>query len=331
LPSPAPSYAATPGYYTMPFEGDVPSDRMPNYLHVNMSIDGGPTSGYLVDTGSTGIVVGAEELPHFDPNGEKGELTYSSSGRREEGVWQTVTVTFPDAKYHGPNDGKPHVASAKVRVLAVTHLSCVNMGPNAAGCKPSNNPNPHMLGIGFGRGALRAVEPNNPFTSLGDMNDGTIRTGYIISHAGIQLGLTDATAAGFTFQKLLPRLDAKPDKPAGFPKDWITPPGYFAVDGKKSPQGTVLMDTGLGNMMLALEGESKPAPIAEGTPITIYLPGGKYHYRFRVGDKTKATPTKVNWVYPRSGTYVNTGERVFNLVDYLYDADGGYLALRAKQ
>jgi hypothetical protein len=329
MPSPAPSYAKTPGYYSMPFEGNMPANQMPGSLHVRISIDGASPTTVLMDTGSTGIVIGADELPHLDPKAPKGDITYTSSGFKEEGTWQTVTVTFPDAKYHGPNDGKPHVATAKVRVLAVTHLSCLNMGPNK-GCHPSNDPSPHMLGIGFGRGALRAEAPNNPFISLNDMNDGTIRAGYIITHAGIQFGLTDDSTAGFNFQKLTPRPDAKPDNLAGSPKDWITEPGGFIVNGERH-MGTVLMDTGLNNMMLAIDGESKPAPVDAGTPISILMPGGKYKYEFRVGDTSTASPSKVNWVYPRSGTYVNTGLHAFNLFDYLYDADGGYLGLRPKK
>jgi len=330
-PATPPSYAKTPAYYELPYATEMPPGVYARYIHANMSINGGEPESFDVDTGSTGILIGADSVPGFTPGGETGELTYSSSGRRNTGFYRMLPITFPDAKYHGPDDGKPHIATAVVRVLVVTKVTCTYTGPNSAGCKPTDHPRIHMMGIGFGRGPERASAPNNAFISLIEMNAGTMRAGYIITHGGIQLGLTDASTAGFNFQKLLPRDGAVPPDSAGSPKDWTTEPGSFSVNGKLSPQGTVLMDTGLNDGIFAIEGESKPAPIPDGTPITIYLPGGKYSYSFKVGDNAVGTPTKADWSAPHAGTYVNTGLHAFNLFDYLYDADGGYLGLRPKK
>jgi len=319
-PATPPSYAKTPAYYELPYATEMPPGVYARYIHANMSINGGEPES-----------IGADSVPGFTPGGETGELTYSSSGRRNTGFYRMLPITFPDAKYHGPDDGKPHIATAVVRVLVVTKVTCTYTGPNSAGCKPTDHPRIHMMGIGFGRGPERASAPNNAFISLIEMNAGTMRAGYIITHGGIQLGLTDASTAGFNFQKLLPRDGAVPPDSAGSPKDWTTEPGSFSVNGKLSPQGTVLMDTGLNDGIFAIEGESKPAPIPDGTPITIYLPGGKYSYSFKVGDNAVGTPTKADWSAPHAGTYVNTGLHAFNLFDYLYDADGGYLGLRPKK
>jgi len=299
-----------------------------NSLHVRMSLNGSAPQSFEVDTGSTGIVVGAVSIPNFDGKGPSGELTYSSSGVHESGVWTTVEITFPDVKMP---DGRPVVAH--VPVLAVTKMDCTGKGVNADHCTPNDSPNPHMLGIGFGRGPVEKFDTQlkNPFVQLDDMVNGRMRRGYIISPAGIQLGLSAETVDNsWLWQKLEPRDVKVPDSYNG-PHDWETAAGTFAVRSRPMPMGTVLMDTGLTNMMLEAKGAPQSDDLPAGTPVRIYLLSGKLHYDFLVNDTTNpTTPRKTSWRAATHGTFVNTGLRSLSLFDYLYDADGGYLGLRLR-
>jgi len=314
---------------TVPYTRPVDFNHL-NSLHVRISINGSEPQSFEVDTGSVGIVVGAVSIPNFDGKGTPGELTYSSSGVHEKGVWTTVEITFPDAKMP---DGRP--VTAHVPVLAVTSMDCTGKGVNAARCSVSASaPDPHMLGIGFGRGAAANFDAQlkNTFVQLDDMVSGKMRRGYVISPAGIQLGLNaESVASGWLWQKLIPR-DAKvPDSYNG-PKDWETAAGTFAVNGKTMAMGTVLMDTGLTNMMLEAADAPHEGDVTAGTPVKIYLLGGQLNYEFKANDAANpTTPRKTSWRDATRGTFVNTGLHALTLYDYCYDPDGGYLGLRVRK
>jgi len=321
--TPAPDYSAFTRSYTLPYTHPVDFSSLEGLLHVNASINGGPVSSFDVDTGSIGIVVAADDVPDIDPHGRPDHILYSSSGVEEDGVRTMATVRFPDAI---GDDGKPHPVEVRVEVLAVTKTICHDMGPNSGHCHPNDHPHTHMMGIGFGRGADPVAVPYNAFLSLSEMLAGTMRAGYIIQPDGIHLGLTAKNAgSGFVFQKLQPR----PGIPAGGPRDWLTAPGGFSVNGARTSNATVLMDTGLTNMMIAAPGQ-QPGEVPDGTPMTIYLPGG-LTYSFKVADAGSMTPRRVTWVEPKHGAYINTGLHALAQTDYLYDADGGYLGLRPRK
>lgn len=311
-------YDAYTQSYSIPFTKTEDFTHLDHTLHIKASINGGPASGFTIDTGSIGIVVSADEVPNIDPNAKEGVLRYSSSGVELHGVWTTATVTFPDSK--GP-DGKP--AQAVVPVLAVNKSLCTGSGVNAAICRESDNPHPHMFGVGFNRGTEPHPE-KNPFLNLKEMTAGTMRRGYLITPKGIQLGLTaDTVGDGFIYQKL------EPVETTTAVKDWKTSPGSFQMKNLRSGKGTILMDTGLTNMMLAVPNGPPSGDVPAGTPMTIQLLDGKLNYSFTVGDTSgPTTPRRVSWVRASHGVYVNTGLRVLANFDYMYDADGGYLALR---
>jgi hypothetical protein len=286
----APDYSAYKSAVTIPFANRVNFSHLTS-LNINASINGGPATRFQVDTGSVGIVVSADEVPNIDPAAPKGVIKYSSSGVELYGVWTSATVRFPDAI---DAEGKPCVAEAVVPVLAVTEEKVTGKGVNAAGRKASSHPHPHMFGVGFGRGAEGHPEMN-PFINLKQMQAGTMRRGYAITPTGYTLGLTQDMARGYIFQKLTERpVSAQTAALKSTLKDWQTAPGWFKADGFTSSAGTILMDTGLTNMMLAAPGSPTPGDLSAGSNVTIYLLGGKLQYSFKTGDTDNpATPRKV--------------------------------------
>ena len=297
--------------------------------NVRISINDGTPMNFQVDTGSTGIIVGASEVPGYDPNGLPGEITYSSSGISHYGVYNTVKVTFVDSK--GP-DGRPVSASVPVLVSikGVRRPGAVNSGNVAT--TQEFVPKPHMMGIGFGRGGKESHAERNPFLNLDAMKAGTMRRGYTITRQGFTFGLTkESVGDGYLFQQLEPRTPSK--EMAEFDpklKDWAGAPAWVTVNGKADPMGFVLMDTGLSNMMIGRP-DTPEEPLPDGTPITVHLMDGKLTYDFEVGDrKNPTTPTKVTRTN-RPFVYVNTGLKALAVFDYLYDAEGGYLGLRPTE
>ena len=320
----APNYTGYKQSYSIPFARPVDFKHLTG-LTVRASLNGGPVRSFQVDTGSVGIVVSADEVPGIEPNAPPGEIRYSSSGLEMDGVWTRVTVTFPDSK-----DAQGQVATAVVPVLAVKERKYSGIGVNAVAHAPVLNPRVHMFGVGFGRG-LAAHPENNPFVNLSEMQAGTMRRGYTITRTGFTLGLTAAgTGRGYVFQKLAAN-PVSPQTATMRPglKDWETPPGGVTVGAVSGPAGTVLMDTGLTNMMLAVPGGPASGEVPPGEKVTISLLGGRLRYSFKVGDGADAlTPRRVTWIRPTHGAFVNTGLRALSAFDYLYDADGGYLGLR---
>ncbi len=321
---PAPDYAAYKQSYSVPFARPVDFKHLTE-MTVRASLNGGPVRNFQVDTGSVGIVASADEVPNIDPNARPGQIKYSSSGVEEDGVWTTATVTFPDSK-----DAQGRVATAVVPVLAVREKRFSGVGVNAVAHAPVLNPRVYMFGVGFGRG--RAAHPeNNPFVNLSEMQAGTMRRGYTITRAGFTLGLTAAgVGPGYVFQKLAAN-PVSPGTAALRPglKDWATPPGGVTVGAVSGPAGTVLMDTGLTNMMLAVPGGPAAGEVPPGEKVTVALLGGRLHYDFKAGDSADPlTPRRVTWITPTHGAFVNTGLRALSAFDYLYDADGGYFGLR---
>ena len=160
---------------------------------------------------------------------------------------------------------------------------------------------------------------------------GTMRRGYTITRDGFTLGLTPATVgSGYEFTKLTERkvsADAAAMRPGL--KDWETAPGSVTVGTVTSPMGSVLMDTGLTNMMIGIPGQPSGQEIPAGTHVTLHLLNGRMDYGFDTGDTSNPlTPRRVTWIKAAKAPFVNTGLRALGGFDYLYDADGGYLGLR---
>jgi len=322
---PAPDYSKYSQCYRIPFAGNVDFKKLQG-IHVRASLNGGPAASFQVDTGSVGIVVSADEVPNIEVGAPAGSIKYSSSGVELDGVWTTATVTFPDSA-----DGAGGIATAVVPVLAVKERKVSGKGVNAGKYTASLNPRVHMFGVGFGRGQ-QAHPEKDPFLNLTEMQRGTMRRGYTITRQGITLGLTAKDIGqGYVFQKLTER-SVSPETAAMRPwlKDWETTQGSFSVGARQAGPGTILMDTGLTNMMLSLPSGVDEGDLPHGMSVKIDLLGGKLSYSFKVGDTDNPlTPRKVTWIKPSHGVFVNTGLRAFAAFDYLYDADGGYLALKS--
>ncbi|MDE1163153.1 MAG: hypothetical protein PW792_14615 [Acidobacteriaceae bacterium] len=326
-PADKPIFPAGTPVVNVPFADDNLNFQKLGSLHMRLSFNGGPDKRFQVDTGSTGIMVPASMIPNYQGKGEPGEITYSSSGVHLTGTWETVDVTFEDARMP---DGSPVVAH--MPVLAVTQKECLALGVNATKCSPGPWGG-GMMGVGFGRGKDEDwnTQQRNPWLMLNAMQEGRMRRGYVITPKGVQLGLNAETISGdWKWQKLLPRTATVPSSYPG-PKDWTTAAGTVEVKGTRLPMGTVLIDTGLTNMMLSSPGAPDSGDVPDGVPIKVWLLGGQLSYEFTTGGMhDPETPRKVSWRKPHETTFVNTGLRAIAHFDYCYDSDGGFLGLKFR-
>ena len=291
-----------------------------------LALHGSPPRRFGMDTGSTGIVVSAA---HYAPGpGDvadgPGRMVYNSSGRILNGERYTTDVVIQ-------RDGNTPLATARVQVLRVTHVTCLE---RARDCRPERNPDGvSFMGVGFDRDAAQGTEAGvarNPFTSLVSVASRTplssLRPGYVLTRTAVHLGMTAELTRDFAFVKLSPSVLSRPGAP-----EWNAASMAVSVDGVEG-NGTILMDTGINYMFL-----SPPAgtPLAlgtrapMGTKIAVYLPDRRTpqpaFYAFTVGERSNPLqPEKVEVVRDR-GVFVNTGRQFLEGFDYLYDAAGGYV------
>ncbi len=336
-----PAHAASPGsaegtarpvglrYLNAPPEGE-PLLRSPL---LGISINGGRRRA-VMDTGSTGIVISASAIPGWQslPDLGPGKLTYTSSGRVMVGRYVEAAVTITGA------DGAS-LTTRPMPVLAVTGIECLMA---ARDCEPSTAPeHVSMLGVGFARESDRqsgGTPEKNPFLNLPGMGApggpaGPLGRGYIVTRAGVQVGLSPADGAGFTRVALAP---------GEIPGEWRAAPACYSLAGRTPPAcGTMLVDTGVVRSFLTVPeaqfaGLLAPdgAPrLADGTRVDV-VPGpgaAAPHYGYAVGDwMNPVAPTEVV-VVPHAGkpAFLNTSVRFLNAYDYLYDADGGAVGFRA--
>jgi hypothetical protein len=310
--------------------------HLQNPPHLGLSF-GGRQLRAVMDTGSTGIVVSASAIPNIDrlPNRGPGTLTYTSSGRIERGDWVVVRATIA-----GANGAS--VTTLPILVLAVQSVACLDKARN---CTPREDPrHVAMIGVGFGRRGNREGPHGpeiNPFLNLDGPGHKELRRGYIVSSAGIQIGLTRADPGDGYVTMPLVRDDQL--------QDWLTAPACITIDDRTPACGTVLPDTGVTGMFLSLpvseeqtsagsSGTDRSLP--SGTKVTISLapealaPGnaalGAASYSFRIGDASNPlSPSRVTLVGRGDRpTFVNTGVHLFNGFDYLFDADKGIVGYR---
>jgi hypothetical protein len=302
----------------------------PAYVpQVWLKLQGSAPRRFGMDTGSTGVVVAAE---HYTPGpGDvaegPGRLIYNSSGRILNGERFTTDVVIQ-------RDGTTPLATARVQVLRVTHITCLE---HARDCRPEREPRGvAFMGVGFDRNSAQGTEgtaPRNPFTTLVSLASrapvSSVRPGYMVTRSGVRLGMTPELVRDFAFIKLTPSPLARPGAP-----EWNAAPMTVSVDGVES-HGTLLIDTGINYMFLSPPPGSRLPPgtrAPAGTRIAVYLPDRRSPqpatYAFTVGDGGNPLhPEKVEVVRDR-GVFVNTGRMFLEGFDYLYDAAGGYVGWR---
>lgn len=334
-------------FLNAPLKGD-PIRHSPK---LSLSVGDGRTVRAVMDTGSTGVVVAARLIPDLArlPVIGRGEITYTSSGRIMRGTWVRVPVTIA-----GTNGGE--VTTRPMPVLAVERVDCL---PTARRCKPVARPlSIAVIGVGFARqpaakatgrpvqaATAQGVEPalqpgarvRNAFLSLADMGTslapGAMRQAYLVTRRGVWLGLTPDMLEGFRFLKLQ-KLDAT--------DDWGPIPACVSLDLRGPPAcGTALVDTGVISMFLTLppaqladraqKKAGAPLALAPGADlkVTFGAPGATLGYGFRTGDvDAPVAPGAIILNSRGDRVFVNTGVRLLNAYDYLYDAEGGFVGFR---
>lgn len=287
--------------------------------HLMLSF-GGAARRAVMDTGSTGIVVSAGAIPgEASLPGEAGTLTYSSSGRIMIGRWVRAAAAISGA------DGRT-VHTQPIPVLAVQRTECL---PHARACVPGSGRGVAMIGIGFGREGdhqARSTPDHNPFLNL----DHPAWRGWIVQRTGVRVGLTSSAVSGFATVAL----GRSPVSP-----DWNQARGCVTVGRDATPAcGTVLMDTGVSRMFLAVPPDRVVslggATLRTGTQVRIAIPDAtapRAGYGFAAGDRANPLAPESVVLVPRPTPFVNTSVRFLNGFDVMFDADRGLVGYRRAQ
>jgi hypothetical protein len=297
---------------------------------LGLSFGGGRVHRAILDSGSTGIVVGATSILDFErlPKIADGQLTYTSSGRIMLGQWVLTPLVL-----HGADGTR--IQTEPMPVLAVTQVQCLRRARN---CAPREDVR-HigMIGIGFARERDRQAQSTpdkNPLLRILDGGaGGERRSGYVLTSRGIHVGLTaDNTAGEFRYIKL-----DRQHPERSMRGDWSAVPACISIERAAPPScGTMLVDTGVADMFMTTSPAQAGAArgsFALGTEVTILAGSGSDPaelYSFRVGDASPAAPRSIHLRVSRSRSFVNTSFHILNAFDFLYDADGGYAGFRRR-
>lgn len=358
-----PHYSSSTLSRFLPFS-NVSPDTPPwkNAPRVLFKLDGdAQLYNTTMDTGSTGLLVSASDMADYDPETAskypKGWQYYSSSNKLSSGNWIPKKISFLDANM-----------TATVPVLAVTASvicpwykasdgSSCPKSPNGTSAVPTSMPT-HIryMGVGFGREYNHQPQGTPDKVSLinidsidgkplkeGCVADGSecLNEGYIISDAGVTVGLTAENTKGFQFVKLALNHSYSDD-----PRDWTQTAGCISLNGAPCQNSSLLFDTGIARAYLTLppsvpmevveaSGKSHSRKLADGQNVTVYFgPEEPYAdgYQFIIGDKEgelvpdKVTVTKSDQKQP----YINTGRHFYRGFDVLHDPIGGYLGIKKK-
>lgn len=324
-PAALPAYGADAPSVFLPYlNGPMGAGPLTERPKLGLSA-GGKSIPALVDTGSTGTGLSKHLIPGFAalPQLGRGQLLYNGSGRILRGVYVSVPVTLTGA------DGTRFVTH-DMPVLAVDELACLWV---SRACRPQRNPRDvAILGVGFARGSDFPPPATNPLMEAPDMGvpgaPGRMRRGYVVSRAGLRIGLDAANTAGFGVLKL--------DTGTGG-SQWAPAPACITLNDAAPACGQMLMDTGSNGMFLRLPGAPGPGlrmALPPGSHIAVRAPGlADFLYAVRIGDTANPlTPSGALLTGPPNpGAFVNTSFHLLNGFDYLYDADGGFVGFRPRQ
>ena len=317
-----------------------------------------PTFAVTMDTGSVGIVVGSHYFNApadgtADPTYIGGTETLTSSGIIDTGSWYTTTVNL--------YNGNAVVASSTVPVLAVTSIACV---PGARECNP-NAPTADInyFGIGFGGGdgLPQGTPDKNAFLNVTTIGGSAVlpSPGYILSTAGVQIGLTSSNAQGFALIKLEPLLSPSSDqwqKPQSAQQnspsntnvltDWQHARATITVNGV-SASGSILFDTGVATGFLtppigvkvntgqgpptAECSTTTPTCAVTGTKVQVSFPVASFSYTVGPGNGSQSgnpvSPLALS-VEQNGVPFLNTTVHFLQAFYYMYDAANGFIGLK---
>lgn len=314
-----------------------------------------------VDTGSTGLLIGAPLLPGIDPNaGTPGRQYLSSSNIVYVGRYLDLNITFHGAKGVSADTRVPVLLVDKSWVCPwydpLKHGYECPLGPD--GQKPMERDVSGItyMGVGFGRnkkaeGQRTTTSWGNPFLNILAINGESVRpnemkAGYVVSTRGIQLGLTEDNTRRFDFMQLERGVLHRRD-----PRDWAMPRMQFQVNGRKSMAGYALIDTGIPQMYIRAE-DNMPIPevvvrnpkggasmvhrVKNGTKIAIdfgAMVGGnvseaKASYSFEVGMTSPMAPAYAAPGRQEPPPYVNTGRNFLKGYSIAFDAIDGRLGFQ---
>lgn len=324
----------------------------PEQAMVKLTLNGGGTNKFILDTGSLGLVA-SSSFYTFNPSTDVllapyASITYTTSGNNPTGPLYLTNVQI--------NGENGQSVTARVPILA------------------STNGYFHQLGVGFNRGGIMVgTDPNalnTPANSLWNMNTflslvsgpgvSTMQPGYMIKmtgpNPGVTLGLTDQNTGGFALQQLA----------TGGSQSWYSIGGVQHPVQWTSQNGSVIITTGgttynLGSMsqlpdsgisymiVTAPDGGSVPVGtshcsdspgnqqncLAAGSTVQVFLPGQTQPaYSFvsiAEGNNPQPSvePFGVQVTEGRSG-FTNLGRTYFENLNYLYDPVNGFVGYQAS-
>ncbi|KZO98994.1 hypothetical protein CALVIDRAFT_396408 [Calocera viscosa TUFC12733] len=319
--------------YVFPFTSDT---SLANGYSIKGSIGGGPTTEFLIDTGSAGIVISPRVLgSNYTSLGESFCFAYSSSNNTYQGEWVLAPVAL--------SSGSVSANTVPIPIRVATQFCA---GATGRCTTDPSEITVTMMGVGYDRGNMswggvdscgNAVPLGvNPFLQLEAMQrGGSAVPGYIISPSNgtITLGITSANSAGF---ELVPLAPLGNSSTLGY-SDWVAPKVQIAAPGQAwgAFNASLLVDTGIAySIVQAPVGDTLPGPtskgattVSNGTAFNLTLPalGGQALYAFTTGQA--GAPAYVSWRHfvPANGPFINTGRWALSGFDYLFNAGTGQL------
>jgi hypothetical protein len=322
--------------------GDCPNMTSPAGIQIQAAIgrlasgtQTGAFHSYTVDTGSLGTLVPQSQVPSVNltpgetlvvgPGGPGLKYYDSNGGTCYQGQYWLAPVTFGLSSSGGTMTST--VTTHPVKVLVV----------------PDSHPLDYM-GVGFDRNSTASGDyfnspADNAFLNLTDEANGSdISPGYSITPSQITLGV--ASAEGFESTPLQANQCV-----AG---DYVTAPGCFRFPALPTSQGsfcgTLLMDTGIGDMYMNLgtdffpKGYCESGLVPDGTVVQINSGTDVTSptcYQYTVENSVPSpvptpitpAPSITNCIGGDSSggplMFVNTGRHPLSWFTYLYDAACG--------
>ncbi|KAF2448970.1 hypothetical protein P171DRAFT_407302 [Karstenula rhodostoma CBS 690.94] len=320
---------------------------------INATIEG-KSFLFPVDTGSTGLLIGAPQLPSL--SNTTGTPTYQYLAKTlYTGRFVRLNITFPGTNNTSARSELPILVVDK-SVACPKYNTTTNTGKCPDKAAPQNDLRKVLiLGVGFGfnlptSGLPYAIPSHNPFLTIRAINGtetkaNTFRNGYTLSTKGVHLGLTRSNTKGYNWVKL--------DKgTTGDLHDWAKVKTQIHIDAQGPYNGTAVVDTSTGYMYIQAEpagsvpnttvADTVHKPLDKAKKLTVVKPGthlefgfpvgkdaeGVAGFDFSVGEVKKGVP---EWVFPTrvgTGPHVVAGRGLLEGFSIGFDAEGGWFGFK---